>query len=112
MSNTDNNEALADKTLAEIVASLFGGDGLCWATDDGDHLEDVCARFGAEFLDRGDDTRYHFPDGSALVTSPTGWDLGFEGEEYRDCFCWSGVAADYPEHDGHNAECVHAAEVA
>ncbi len=66
-------------TIAEQIAGLLNGNGQCWQDDDGRDFEDIMEHHEAVTEVRGDLTRYLFPDGSAIVAAPSGWDV--EGVE-------------------------------
>lgn len=76
-------------TTAEQFAAALNDDGLIWTTGDGESFADLMARLGGEEVAwDGDETfRYEFEDGSSIVTSMGGWDLGLPG----GCYCWAGV---------------------
>lgn len=79
------------KTAAEQIAEQFGNDGQNWRDDDGAHLDYVCTEHecyvdGYRSTENRDLFRYEFADGSAIVTSPAGWDI--EGSEP---FSWAGA---------------------
>ena len=100
MSNTQITDT------AETIAALFDNDGMCFETPDGLCLGDVCADRADRIERDGSSERYTFVDGSSIVFAEAAWDVGFN--DTPDCFCWAGVAADYPETDGHNPTCTHA----
>jgi len=75
----------AELTQAEKIAALLHGDGGQWKSDAGTSFVELCERYGASRERRGDIFRHVFPDGSAIVEAPGGWDL--EGTEP---FTWRG----------------------
>jgi hypothetical protein len=89
-------------TMAERIASLLHGDGTCWQTDDGRTLDDLLREEGAEREHRGsleqvgsewrsEYERHVLPDGSAILTTPTWWDI--EGSQP---WCRAGHEEDGP----------------
>jgi hypothetical protein len=89
-------------TIAEQIAARFGDDGQQWEDADGVALWDACKAAGgsADQFWELEATRYEFDDGSALVLTPGGWDIGMPGTDRR-CICWPSVGVggcDCPEH--------------
>lgn len=76
-------------SVAEKIAKRVS-DGETFKTTKGTDLAKLCGRlaivyhWGAE----DDRIRYEFADGSAIVMTAGGWDLGFDG---TGCYCWQGV---------------------
>lgn len=97
---TDDGQALVDsredlhpgaETIAEIIAAELDDDGQRYETDDGRKFLDLIAEHDGELTatrDGGRVARYHFPDGSAIVDAEVAWDLGYDGDDFRDCTCW------------------------
>ena len=88
------------ETEAERFADLFGYDGQIWTTKDGNAFMDLLEEFNAkaEWRDGfrvGEVIRHTFADGSVILETGGGWDLG-----YSDCFCMNGA--------GHNDDCEEA----
>ena len=77
-----------ERTTAQRVAELMGGDGQEFKLPDGRELDEICRDHGAA-VERGDGhviegldapidpqwTRYAFADGSAIVDCDTAWDI-------------------------------------
>ena len=87
-------------TLAGVISARYHDDGRRWRDDDHVHIEDALLAAGAR-KDRSDDldaTRWTLSDGSVIVTSWDGWDLGYPG---TDCWCWQGA--------GHEDGCAEVA---
>lgn len=98
----DCTEAATSSTMAELVAELFGGDGLAWRLADGTGLAEVCDALDATWTERdGDTSRVQFRDGSALVLCRSGWDLGHA--DCDGCHCWPDAHG-----GGHDELCEHA----
>jgi len=81
--------------VANAVADEYGNDGQRYENRDGVRLEDRCAALAVNKKRSRNytNTRYEFADGSSLVASDGGWDLGLPG----GCFCWAG--------DRHERDC-------
>lgn len=84
-------------TMAEQVASRFT-DGQTYTTAAGESLDTVARAAGAGAAVWADGpsgtlTRYEFDDGSTIVDSGEGWDLGFG----LGCWCW--------QTNGHDDDC-------
>ena len=85
-------------TIAAAVADLFGGDGMILPED----YEEIQRRHGGVETRAADAVRVEFPDGSAIVHLPGGWDAGFTAEECRDPMIreWVAGQADPPPSGG------------
>lgn len=75
---------------AHRAGCLFGDDGTCWETDDGESFQDVMHRLTlyserSPRHDRLDVIRHVFGDGSGIVETEGGWD--YEGPVP---FSWAG----------------------
>ena len=81
-----------NKTTAEQIAEQFHNDGQRWNTDDGIPLSHICEAEYPTTDRRADSTRYTFADGSVILATDGGWDLGYAG-----CWCWEG--------EGHTEAC-------
>ena len=79
-------------TIAGEIAHQFDSDGQRFKDEHGAEIDDVCRAavinqcYAVVF---GDATRYEFSDGSALVVTDCGWDLGFPAPS--TCCCWAGA---------------------
>ncbi len=86
-------------TTAECIALRFQNDGQRFMVD-GDHIADVCLHTGPHPPNTiGDSERYEFSDGSAIVITGGGWDIGHPAP--ATCHCWP-----YARVGGHSDECV------
>ena len=66
-------------TTAHRIAAVLHDDGQTWETEDGRDLDALCREESA-WVEPGQDdqhgnTRYEFPDGSAIVATEGGWDI-------------------------------------
>ncbi len=75
-------------STAETIAAAFDNDGSRWTSNGGQGLDEACFDALAAVSRDGSRIRYRFPDGSAIVSAPGGWDV--EGSEP---FSWRGVEA-------------------
>jgi len=83
------------QTAAQKISTLLGDDGLRWESRDGRGIAQLCEDHGASgpYGQSGRGTmpeRYDFDDGSSIVVTDGGWDLGLS----QDCYCWVGVGHD------------------
>jgi len=74
-------------SAAEMLAKGYGDDGQNWDNDGDGDLEADCESQAERHHRNGDAMRYEFADGSAIVTTPGGWDVGYSGVGL-DCTCW------------------------
>ncbi len=85
-------------TTAEKIALQFENDGQVFEVDD-IHIADVCqdvAWYPPSVT--SDSERYEFTDGSAIVVTGGGWDLGFPAP--ATCHCWPNA-----NHGRHSDDC-------
>lgn len=84
-------------TIAEQIAERFNNDGQQWLDADGEHIEAVCADEGTYEVE-GETVRCEFDDGSAIVITGGGWDIGFGaddvGADEAKRFAWPACYSD------------------
>ena len=81
-------------TRAQQISNTFVNNGSIWKIKDGLSIYTVCAYLSSD-ADHNRDrelTKYIFPDGSAIIFTASGWDIG-----YKDCWCMAG--------NGHSDDC-------
>ena len=73
-------------TTAETIAAAFDNDGTCWTNHDGQSLDEACFDAHGAVSRDGSLVRYRFPDDSAIVSAPGGWDIeGATPFSWRSC---------------------------
>ena len=73
-------------TTAEMIAAEFDNDGQKWENASMEALGDYVTPYADEIDERGDGAyRVQFTDGSALILTPEGWDIGFSAP--ATCYC-------------------------
>jgi len=85
-------------TKAKQIASQYDNDGQCFEDYDGMHITHPCGGLALFEDTRGDSTRYEFRDGSAIVITGGGWDVGHPAP--AACHCWPDA-----NHGGHQEDC-------
>lgn len=82
-------------TQAESISKMFHDDGLCFVTDAGLHLNQVCMAHEPETVEHEEyGTAYRFRDGSSIIATNGGWDLGIQGATCWCCDCGAGKHVD------------------
>lgn len=84
-------------TIAEQIAERFNNNGQQWVDADGEHIETACNDEG-QYEAQGETARYEFFDGSAIVITGGGWDIGFDAADVeadeRKRFAWPACYSD------------------
>ena len=78
-------------TAAEGIANRFNNDGQCWRDSSGVRIYDIVQANAASVCgvlrgNVGDSERFEFADGSAIVITGGGWDMGYPAP--CACHCW------------------------
>lgn len=75
-------------TKAEEISRRFDDDGQKFEDASGIEIDGACYASCGHPTRSGDWARYEFGDGSAIITSVYGWDLGYSAP--ATCYCWAG----------------------
>jgi hypothetical protein len=94
-------------TTAATISDLFDGDGQRWESRlTAEGLSEACESRGGRRSEHGESVKWVFADGSSIVETGGGWDLGLNSE--ADCYCWDACQTEHPATGGHNPHCAHA----
>jgi hypothetical protein len=100
-------------TQAQQIATRYDDDGQVWRRKDGrrrlyDDLNSACAVWYIHRFHGSDAVRWELPDGSAIVTTSGGWDLGIpstDDDDRGECTCFASCCALDLCADGCSCEC-------
>ena len=84
----------AKTTIAQDIADDFHSDGQCRMNARGQSIEEVLTGRGHNGTECGDDCRWEFDDGSAIILTDDCWDIG-----HAQCFgtCFAGDQCGCPK---------------
>ena len=93
-------------TIAKRLTEMCGGDGQKWVAPDGRAVEEIWRPNSARIEEdrRRGTMRYAFGDGSCIVATEDGWDIGYEERALSGevCHCWPAA--------GHHRTCWYSDE--